>query len=279
MRIYVGHDDRPAEREAFAVAVGTARSYGHDVVGLYADRLRMAGLLTRAEDTRGGIYDFNSGAPASTQFAISRFFVPMLAHTGWALFVDADVVFLRDPQHLLASIRHDQGRAVYVVKHRQFTLDEALTRSERAHFHIGQDSGHGNLPLKMDGQVQTVYPRKLWSSVMLFDCDHPAHQRLNLTSLNAWPGRDLHAFRWLADDEVGHLPAQANWLVGMQPMPADPIIAHYTLGTPNMPGLSGSPHAQLWRDARAQIFGTEATTIAAHEPPADAEIRRESAHT
>ncbi len=46
------------------------------------------------------------------------------------------------------------------------------------------------------------YPRKLWSSVMLWNCEHPANRRLNLQMLNQWPGRDLHAFRWLADGPV-----------------------------------------------------------------------------
>jgi lipopolysaccharide biosynthesis glycosyltransferase len=61
------------------------------------------------------MYDLHSNAPQATDFAISRFFVPLLAHTGWALFTDCDVVFLRDPHELFAHA--DQSKAVMVVKH------------------------------------------------------------------------------------------------------------------------------------------------------------------
>lgn len=183
----------------------------------------MAGMLTRPIDRRGiGIWDLNSNAPCSTDFAISRFFVPLLSHTGWCLFVDSDVVFLDDPAILMSSI--DDDKAVHVVKH-----PPVVTGG-----------------MKMDGQVQTTYPRKLWSSVMLWNVDHPANKRINLQMLNQWPGRDLHAFGWLADDEIGTLPPAANWLVGMQPKPMRPIIAHYTLGTPAMAGYENCEHADLW---------------------------------
>jgi hypothetical protein len=99
---------------------------------------------------------------------------------------------------------------------------------------------------KMDGQKQTSYARKLWSSVMLLNCDHQSHARLNLTMLNQWPGRDLHAFKWLADDEIGELPNTANWLVGMMPKPERPIIAHFTLGGPWLPGWQPHEHDELW---------------------------------
>jgi hypothetical protein len=222
VKIFLGHDARQTEREAFAVAERSARAFGCDVIPLYEERLRLSGMLTRPMDRRGGMYDINSAAPQSTEFAISRFFVPLLAHAGWCLFADADVVFLEDPHELLQIA--DPAKAVQVVKH---ALD-------------------GQSGTKMDGQTQTAYPRKLWSSVTLWNCDHPANRRLNLTTLNQWPGRDLHAFKWLHDDEIGELPAEANWLVTMQPKPARPMIAHFTLGTPNMVGHENDEHAEIW---------------------------------
>jgi hypothetical protein len=226
VNIWLGHDSRLAEREAFAVAEKSARGFGCNVIPLYEDRLRLSGMLTRPVDRRGRMWDFNSDAGQATEFAISRFFVPLLAHSGWCVFADADVVFMDDPRVLLKLA--DPTKALHVVKHAD--LDLGTT--------------------KMDGQVQTSYPRKLWSSVILWNCDHPANRRLNLTTLNQWPGRDLHAFRWLADEEIGDLPHEANWLVGMQPKPAHPLIAHFTLGTPNMPGLENCAHADLWRAAQ-----------------------------
>lgn len=220
MRVYIGYDSR--EQAAFAVAAKTAGEYGIEVVPLYESRLRAAGLLTRPMDRRDGIYDLTSNEPQSTEFALSRFFVPILAHTGWALFADCDVVFMQDPHELMAL--RDPAKAVQVVKHPRYELSK----------------------MKMDGQVQKDYPRKLWSSVMLFNCDHAGNKRLNLMMLNQWPRKDLHGFGWLADSEIGELPAEANWLVGMQPKPARPMVAHFTLGTPDMPGLENCDYADIW---------------------------------
>lgn len=241
MKLYIGHDRR--ESDAYAVADRSARSFGCSPEPLFESRLRRAGMLTRPVDTRGQAWDFASGAPQSTDFANARFFVPLLAHSGLALFVDCDVLFMADPREMLAGLV--PGKAVYCVQHPPFASVSSLVSRTAPKDASGA-------PGKMDGQAQTVYPRKLWSSVMLFDCDHPANARLNLTTLNAWPGRELHAFAWLADDELGALPAEANWLVGLQPKPEKPIIAHYTLGTPNMPGLAESEHAELWKSAASE---------------------------
>lgn len=226
MKIYIGYDGR--EQHAYGVAERTARSFGCDVQPLYEDRLRTVGILTRPKDTRGQHWDFVSGAPQSTEFAIARFAVPIIAHSGWALFADCDVLFMADPRILMAEA--NPSKAVYCVKHR--SMDFA--------------------PVKMDGQAQTQYWRKLWSSVMLFNCDHPANRRLNLTALNCWPGRDLHAFGWLHDEEIGDLPPEANWLVGVQPKPERPIIAHYTLGVPGMPDRPRTEHDEIWLSAASE---------------------------
>lgn len=229
MRIYIGHEER--ELDAYRVAEASARAYGCDVQPLYEHRLRLAGLLTRPVDTRGQWFDLNSGAPQSTAFANARFWVPLLAHSGWCLFADCDALFLRDPNELREFM--DPTKAVMVVQH-----DPALF--------VGGS-------MKMDGQIQTRYFRKLWSSVALWNCDHPANARLNLTMLNQWPGRDLHAFKWLADSEIGALPPEWNWLVGIQPKPIAPAIAHYTLGTPNMSGHEHDEHADLWFQRAASL--------------------------
>ena len=101
--------------------------------------------------------------------------------------------------------------------------------------------------MKMDGVVQTSYSRKNWSSVMLFNCDHPANRRLSLWDISNRKGRDLHAFYWLADSEIGDLPAEWNWLVGVQPKPEAPKIAHFTLGGPWFKDWPGAEHDELWR--------------------------------
>lgn len=223
LRVFIGYD--PAEAEAYRVAEASLRRRARipvDVTPLDAQRLAASGLLRRPTDARGGLYDLHSRAPMATEFAISRFMVPMLAQSGLALFVDCDVVFLDDVAELLALA--DSTKAVQVVKH-------APTATG---------------PTKMVGKEQTDYPFKWWSSVMLFNCDHRGNRRLSLDAINHRPGRDLHAFYWLADSEIGDLPAGWNWLVGVQPRPESLRLAHMTLGGPWLPNWTPTVHDEIW---------------------------------
>lgn len=223
MKLYIGFDHR--EDGAYQAAVRTLGKVNPSLphTCLIEDRLRDAGLLWRSVDRRAGqIYDFPSNANCSTEFAISRFLVPMLAQSGWALFTDCDVLFLADPCEILDTV--DKSKAVWVVQHQPL-------------------KGNGE---KMDGQPQIAYPRKNWSSVMLFNCDHPSNRRLSIRDVNERPGRDLHRFYWLADSEIGGLPPEWNWLVGEQARPAHTKIAHFTLGGPWLPHWKNGPHDDLW---------------------------------
>lgn len=229
MRVFIGHDER--EHEAALVAAKTLREVTHGEIEpefLKVDKLRAQGLLWRLSDHRGGQdYDLVSNAPKSTRFAISRFLTPIIG-TGWCLFTDCDVVFLRDPREMFADAQRVDAHPVYVVKHDH--------RPESR--------------WKMVNQVQTAYYRKNWSSVMLFDCDHHANQRLSLRDVNERPGRDLHAFYWLHDDEIGALDPCWNVLVGVQEKPLDAAILHYTLGGMWLPGWKGGPHDDIWLAAK-----------------------------
>lgn len=225
LKVYIGYDGR--ERDAYAVAVKSLlkrTSIPVCVTSLTASRLTDSGLLSRQIDRRGPVmWDLVSNAPCSTEFSNSRFLTPMLAQEGWALFTDCDVVFLEDIAELMKLA--DPEYAVMVVKHQ-----------------MGNVCG-----LKMDSQPQVAYPKKNWSSVCLFNCDHPANRRLTIADVNTRPGRDLHAFYWLNESEIGSLPPEWNWLVGVQDMPSHPKIAHYTLGVPSM---VHSEHKELWEAER-----------------------------
>ena len=101
----------------------------------------------------------------------------------------------------------------------------------------------------MDGQAQTYYARKNWSSVVLWNCSHPANKGLTELRLNKWPGRDLHAFKWLQDYEIGELPQKWNWLINVTPgEPRQKGIWHYTLGTPALSGWSVQPYDEYWNE-------------------------------
>jgi len=174
----------------------------------------------------------------STEFAISRFLTPYLAkgltthisarQRGWALFVDADVMFVGDPWKLFEDARSHPEFAVMCVKH-----------------NFNPPAG-----TKMDGQVQTQYARKNWSSVMLFNLDHPANDALTPELVNTLPGRDLHRFCWLDDKEIGELDPSWNFLVGHHSAETvRPNIIHFTDGVPSMDGYEKSDFASAWREA------------------------------
>lgn len=247
-KVYIGYD--PREEAALAVAYDSLFSRSSiplDVTELHLRQLELAGLMrrprrvlpkgnpmvihngqaTRTASRRGTLWDEISAAPMATEFAISRFLTPLLAHRGWALFVDCDVVFEADVAELFALA--DSRYAVMCVQH-------------------GSLAAGG---LKMDGQLQLPYLRKNWSSVMLFNCDHPANKGLTLEKINKLPGRDLHRFCWLDDAWIGALPPEWNWLVGVQPRPAAPKLAHFTLGGPWLAGWEPHEHDDLWLAASA----------------------------
>ena len=227
MKVYIGYDER--EHRAAAVCMKSlldATRGEIDPEFLSLGALQSRGLLTRLNDKRTlREYDLTSNAHYSTRFNIARFLVPILCQGGMSLFVDCDMVFERDPREML---REAPSRLpLSVVKH-----EHEPTRS-----------------VKMMEQAQNAYPRKNWSSVMLFNCDHPANRRLSLWDVNHRTRDELHEFYWLADDEIGELWRGWNWLVNEQPRPQPLNIAHFTNGGPFNEGWPGAEHDDLWLKA------------------------------
>lgn len=223
--VWIGFD--PRETAAFAVARESARhsmSLPLPIRGIVLSKLRKLGVYYRPTERRlGRLWDVISDAPMSTEFAISRFLTPYLAKLGWAVFMDCDVLVRASLARLIETL--DDQYAVYCVKHNY--KPQAST--------------------KMDNQVQLPYARKNWSSVMVFNCEHPANKKLTVELVNSVPGRDLHRFCWLEDDEIGELDANWNYLVGEQENPGDPAIVHYTLGHPGIGAqFHDLPFADEW---------------------------------
>lgn len=230
--VWIGFD--PREAAAFAVARHSILEHLPDdsdieINGLVLSDMQRADLFTRPQEKRDGvIWDLISGAPCATEFSISRFLVPHLSgDDGWAIFVDCDMLFRADITELFDLC--DPSKAVMVVKH--------------DHRPAGVT--------KMDGQVQTQYGRKNWSSVLAFNLSHPANRRLTLEMVNSLPGRDLHQFCWLEDGEIGALPIEWNWLVGHSSDDVEPKNVHFTDGIPTMAGYEDAPYANEWRDTLA----------------------------
>ena len=109
---------------------------------------------------------------------------------------------------------------------------------------------------KMDGQVQTVYPRKNWSSMVLWNCEHPKNKMLTPDFLNEQTPKYLHRFSWLEDSEIGSLPHNYNWLVGWYKEPEDgkPKILHYTEGGPWFDGYRDCEYSDDWKKEVINLF-------------------------
>ena len=162
----------------------------------------------------------------STAFSFSRFLVPWLCgYEGWALFADGDMVCLADIAELWAL------------------------RDARCKVQVVQREAQACAPAKFLGRPQSPYPRKNWSSVMLFNCARCTV--LTPEYVATAPGLDLHGFKWIADaDDIGSLPPEWNHLVGVDAPRADAKIVHYTLGMPFFIGFNECEYANEWRSER-----------------------------
>jgi lipopolysaccharide biosynthesis glycosyltransferase len=218
--VYVGFD--PGEAVAYDVcrhSILARTRAAVDARPLVQKELRERKLYWRAVDPL-----------ASTEFTYTRFLVPALAgYCGWALYCDCDFLWLEDIAKLIALA--DDRYAVMCVHH-----DHRPTEA-----------------MKMDGRAQTLYPRKNWSSLILWNCGHPSNAVLSPEMVNRETGSFLHRFLWLADEEIGALPETWNWLEGWSAKPAGhPKVIHYTRGGPWFDRWQDVDYAELWlREAAA----------------------------
>jgi len=214
-KIFVGYDSR--EDVAWQVCRHSLLRHATgpiEVIPLKQPTLRELGLYTRPEDPT-----------ASTEFSLTRFLSPYLADSeGWCIFVDCDFVFTRDITELLRSL--DETKAVYVVQH-----------AYEPHHKV-----------KMDGKVQTTYPRKNWSSFMAFNGRHPSVKALRPDAVNGAAPAFLHRFEWIADDrDIGSLDLEWNFLVGeYATLRQTPAAIHYTNGGPWFDQWRDVDYADVW---------------------------------
>ena len=176
-----------------------------------------------------GFYRRNIDPLASTEFTYSRFLVPaLMKYNGWAVFCDCDFLFFSDVANLFKDLDHN--KAVYCVKH-------DYTPKERH---------------KMDGKQQTIYPRKNWSSFIVFNCSHPSNKKLNIDLVNSESGSYLHQFKWLKDSEIGGLDERWNWLEGWTSghNNKNPFAVHYTRGGPWFDEWKDVEFAKEWINER-----------------------------
>ena len=175
----------------------------------------------------------------SNAFIYSRFLVPhLMGYRGWAIFADGDML-CRDDIAKLWAMRDDQY-AVQVVKH------DYESKAKRKY--IGTSMETHNVS----------YPRKNWSSVILWNCEHPANRILTPEYVMDATGRKLHRFEHLLDGEIGELPKEWNWLAEEMEPNEDASLVHYTLGVPVIKAYEHSQHAKEWFECFYQTSHVDA---------------------
>ena len=223
-KVFVGYD--PREDIAYQVCKHSIARRNKEVLvrPLVQKELREAGWYTRPIDPL-----------SSTEFTFTRFLIPELCdYKGWALFMDCDMILLTDIQELFDQA--DEKYAVMCVHH-DYTPREGF---------------------KMDGQKQSIYPRKNWASVMLFNCGHPSNKQINSSVVNNTEitGKYLHRFSWLQDSEIGQLSHEWNWLTDWYKEPEDgkPKLLHYTEGGPWFENYRDCDYHKEWKIELADMM-------------------------
>ena len=233
MKVFVGYDDR--EDIAYKVCEYSIKRKNKktQVLPLKQEELKEAELYWREKDPL-----------SSTAFTFTRFLVPALMnYDGWAIFCDCDIVWMLDPAEIMQYA--DEKYAVMVVKH-DYTPPEGE---------------------KMDGQKQLPYPRKNWSSVILWNCGHPSNKKVTPDLVNTETGQYLHRFNWLKNDEIGELPHHWNWLVNHYHEPKDgaPLAIHYTEGGPWFDNHKHCEYGYHWEMIRNEMVVANTSPLPPHK--------------
>jgi lipopolysaccharide biosynthesis glycosyltransferase len=163
----------------------------------------------------------------SNHFIYTRFLVPhLMDFQDRAIFIDGDMIVRGDIVELYEIL--EPGSDVAVVKH------DYKTR----------------MPIKYLGSKNEDYPRKNWSSVIVWDCASPANQQLTPEFVQSKPGSFLHRFSWISDDRIQALPPEWNWLPDEYGANPAAKLLHYTLGTPCFHEFADTPQGDLWHRER-----------------------------
>lgn len=219
--VFIGYDRRvPIVYHVAAHSIVKRSSRAVSTTPLMIKGLKDSNLMTRPLQ-----------ANQSTEFSFSRFLVPYLMnYSGWALFIDNDIVMLDDIANLWAL--RDDDFAVMCVKHDHKPKED----------------------IKFLGEVQTQYEKKNWSSVMLLNCNKC--KSLTPDYVNNTSGLELHRFHWLEGDHlIGEIPAAWNFLVdySLGELP-DQKLLHYTDGGPYYKAYENCQFASVWTDERDDML-------------------------
>lgn len=211
-RVFIGWDSRfPEPAEVLAYSIKKRSSIDVDIHYLKLSELE----LNREHDPL-----------ASTEFTYSRFLVPYLCnYEGTALFLDNDMICLSDIKELSDLSMEEYALRVVQQDHNPETM------------------------VKMYGAIQTSYPRKNWSSVMLMNCSKLKLWTKELVETQT--GKYLHRFQGIPDEEIGKIPLEWNHLDFMTEKTK---LIHYTEGGPWFKEYENHPHADVWYKEKEEML-------------------------
>lgn len=211
--IFIGYD--PREAIAYHACVNSIIRHSSTPVAIHPVALNL-------------FRDYNeTHTDGSNHFIYTRFLVPhLMDYSGWAIFIDGDMIVRADITELW-NLRVSNND-VMVVKH------DYKTR----------------MPVKYLGAKNEDYPRKNWSSVILWNCGSFPNRRLTPDFVQHATGSELHRFSWLEDDRIGELPPEWNWLPDEYGANESAKLLHYTLGTPCFHEFADTPQATEWHRER-----------------------------
>jgi len=213
--IWIGYDDQFKEN----IPVLTASIKKHATIDYKLNFLNLNNLRNIVYRERDPLQ--------STDSAFTRWAVPYLSnYQGWNLYIDSDMMFREDIAKLLELI--DESKSVMVAKHQTYNYSN----------------------LKFNNKKQSIYERKNWSSLILFNSEKCKH--LNLDYINNAHGLELHQFTWLLDSNIGELPLEWNHLCDIMPHNEKASLVHWTLGGPWFNETVNCDYSTEWQNLHQQ---------------------------
>lgn len=220
IRVFIGYD--PREAAAYHVCCQSIIEHASVPVSFHPLAQNMLPIDSRRDGSNG--------------FMAARFLVPKLCnYEGFAIYIDGDMVVTEDIAELWAYKNGMADKAVSVVHHNY------KTKQKRKY--VGTQMESDNVD----------YPRKNWSSVVLWNCAHPGNSLLDASYIAETSPQVLHRFGWLGADAIGALSAGWNYLVGEQGA-SNAHIFHYTLGLPGIRHYSDCNASWHWHGALSRAL-------------------------
>jgi hypothetical protein len=217
IKIFIGYD--PREAAAFHTLIQSIMDKATIPFDIIPLDIRNLPMYKREIDTR-----------QSNEFSFTRFLVPYLSnYKGISIYLDCDMMLRTDIAEVLQEVN---DKPVYLVKHDYTPKDK----------------------YKYLGAKQYNYPRKNWSSFVVWNCNHESNKIVTDSFVNTASAAELHQFKFLKDNEIGELDVRWNWLVGEYDNPPDDVKnVHWTIGGPYFEKYKDADFSKEWFDFNQSI--------------------------